>query len=422
MNGVPPTAAEEWRRHWTLALSAMIGLSFYSFMTPAAGLFFDPLHREFGWSRTQLSAGMTIGAVLSFFLSPFVGALIDRWGSRRLALPGIVATSAAIAAFGFANGAIAQWLLLWGVWALVSMAVKSTVWSNAITGVFSTSRGLALGVTLSGTAAAQVILPPVCNWLITDYGWRTAFVVLGLGWGGVTLIFAVFFLFDLHDHKRAEPSQQPAGTSVKAGLPGLTIAEAWQNPSLWKTAVSTLLIMTVTMAVVVHQFPIIVDAGMSRADAAWIGSMVGVAGITGKLISGWLLDRVHTRWVGGVTLASTAVAYPLLIEGIATPTLVVVSMLISGYAAGTKIQICNYLTVRYAGMRNFGAIFGVMASVMALAGGAGPVLGGLAYDQAGSYAPLLWLGVVFSIASAALVFTLGPYPDWTSRRAEQAFA
>ena len=47
--------------------------------------------------------------------------------------------------------------------------------------------------------------------------------------------------------------------------------------------------------------------------------------------------------------------------------------------AGTKIQICNYLTARYAGMRNYGAIFGTMASMIALAGAIGPIIGGIAY-------------------------------------------
>lgn len=406
------TAADEWRRNWPLVLAAGIGVSFFSFMSPALGLFFDSLHAEFGWSRTELSVGMTFGALLTVFGSPFVGRLIDRFGSRRLALPGLVLTALTIAAFGLANGSIGQWIALWLAFGVISLTVKTTVWSTAVSGVFSTSRGLALGVALSGTALAQVIVAPLGNWLIETQGWRAAFAWLGLGWGGVTLLLCALFLFDVHDQRRETAKVAGGSKAVLADLPGLSIAQAWHDRSLWRVAVATLLTLMVTIAISVHQFPIIVDAGMTRADAAWIGSLVGVAGIVGKITTGWLLDRFHARWVGGITLSATAFAWPLLIKDYASDGLVIFAMLVSGYTAGTKIQVCNYVTARYAGLRNFGAIFGFMASMIALAGAIGPIIGGLAYDRAGSYAPLLWGGCLISLASGALILSLGRYPDW----------
>jgi predicted MFS family arabinose efflux permease len=406
------TARQEWQRQWLLVFAASIGVSFFSFMSPALGLFFDPLHAEFGWSRTELSLGMTFGAIITVFGSPFAGSVIDRWGSRRLALPGLVATACVIAAFSQASGSVAQWIGLWLIFGVISLAVKTTVWSTAVAGVFSASRGLALGVTLSGTALAQVIVAPLGNWLITTQGWRAAFVWLGLGWGGIALVLSFLFLFDVHDQRRTAAKSGSAAMAEAADLPGLTIPEAWRDSSLWRVAISTLLILTVTIAVSVHQFPIIVESGLTRAEAAWIGSLVGIAGIVGKLITGWLLDRFHVRWIGGITFASTAVAYPLLIKGVSGTAVIVAAMMISGYAAGTKIQIANYLTARYAGIRNYGAIFGFMASMIALAGAVGPIFGGIVYDLSGSYAPLLWVGAALSVISGALVFSLGAYPVW----------
>lgn len=407
------TAREEWQRHWLLVVAASVGVSFFSFMSPALGLFFDSLHAEFGWTRTELSMGMTFGAIITVIGSPFAGTIIDRWGSRRLALPGLALTALSIAAFSLVDGSMAQWIGLWLAFGVLSLAVKTTVWSTAIAGVFSTSRGLALGVTLSGTALAQVIVAPLGNWLIATQGWRAAFVWLGLGWGAVAFLLSLLFLFDVHDHRRKAVADGTAVTGEAAVLPGLTIPEAWRDTSLWRVALATLLILMITIAVTVHQFPIIVEAGLSRDQAAWIASLVGVAGIVGKLVTGWLLDRFHVRWIGGITFASTAVAYPLLIKGVAGPAVIVLAMLVSGYAAGTKIQICNYLTARYAGIRNYGAIFGFMASMIALAGAIGPIIGGVAYDLAGSYAPLLWGGAVLSIISGGLILSLGAYPDWT---------
>jgi predicted MFS family arabinose efflux permease len=413
LSPLPLTAKQEWKANWLLVVAASVGVSFFSFMSPGLGLFFDSLHAEFGWSRTEMTIGMTFGAIITVCGSPFAGSLIDRWGSRKLAIPGLILTSAAISGFSFANGSIVQWVALWLAFGIITLAIKTTIWSTAVAGVFSTSRGLALGVTLSGTALAQVIVAPLGNWLIETQGWRAALIWLGLGWGSVALLFSLFFLYDIHDHRRAATKANGGVAAEIPDLPGLTLAEAWRDSSLWRVAIATLLILSITIAVTVHQFPIIVEAGLTRQDAAWIGMLVGIAGIVGKLVTGWLLDRYHAKWIGGITLASTAIAYPLLIKGVATPEFIIFAMMISGYAAGTKIQICNYLTSRYAGLRNFGAIFGFMASMIALAGALGPIMGGIAYDQSGSYTSLLLVGSLISIISGALIFSLGRYPDWS---------
>ncbi|HYD06008.1 MAG TPA: MFS transporter, partial [Reyranella sp.] len=81
-------AAAEWKGNWALVLAASVGFSFFSIMVAATGLFFEPLAREFGWSRTLLSSGPSIANILTAVLGPFLGALIDRYGSRRVVLPG----------------------------------------------------------------------------------------------------------------------------------------------------------------------------------------------------------------------------------------------------------------------------------------------------------------------------------------------
>jgi len=406
------SAHDEWRRNWTLVLAATIGFSFHSVMAVATGVFMDPLGQEFGWNRAQQSSGVSIASGVAMVLSPFFGALIDRWGTRRLAIPGLALTSISVASFALTNGSMTQWFALWTIYALVALAVKSTVWTAAVASVFSASRGLAIGVTLGGTALAQIIIPPLANWLIADFGWRGAFFWLGIGWGSIALVLSVLFLYDAHDQRR---QLREAGADPGAAAPvlsGLSISEAWRDAALWRIAISTFVIMVVTFALVVHQFPLLVEAGISRENAAFLASLTGVAGVAGKLVTGWLLDRYRANLVGGLTLSSAAIAFALLLEPLRTPTLIVVAMVIIGYASGTKLQICGYLTTRYGGMRNFGKIFGTMASIIALGTGLGPVLGGFVYDLYGSYAPFLVAGMAGSLLSGLLIFGLGRYPEW----------
>ncbi len=89
---------------WKLVLASAVGFSFFSVLLAGTGLFFEPLRKEFGWNRSLLSAGPAIATLVTALLSPFYGALIDRVGSRRLALPGIVMVMASMSAFAFASG------------------------------------------------------------------------------------------------------------------------------------------------------------------------------------------------------------------------------------------------------------------------------------------------------------------------------
>lgn len=404
------SAAREWRDRWPLVLAAAIGFSFHSVMTAYTGLFIGPVGEEFGWTRTQVTAGLSLSSITVTLLSPFFGVLIDRWGTRRLALPGLVMKAAVVAGFGLVSASVTQWLLIWFVYALTSMAVKSTVWTTAVAGVFSAGRGLALGVVMSGTALAQIVVPPLGNWLIGEFGWRGAFSWIGFGWGGVAFILCVFFLFDAHDDARR--ARAAGDEPARVDLPGLTIAQAWRDVALWRIAISTFVMMLFTIALIVHQIPILEEASVSRTTAAWLASLAGAAGIAGKLITGRLLDSFSPNRVGGITLGAASLGFALLLEPFRTPGVIVVAMLINGYASGTKLQICAYLTSRYAGMKYFGTIFSVMASLIALGSGLGPVIGGIAYDWNGDYTPLLAAGIAGSLFSAALILGLGAYPDW----------
>lgn len=399
---------DEWKANWPLVLAASLGFSFFTIMIASSGLFFGPLQTEFGWSRTLLSSGPSIASILTAVLGPFAGALIDCYGSRRVVLPGLILTIISVMSFALTSGAELQWVGLWVVFGIVAVSIKSTAWTAAVLGVFDRSRGLALGLTLSGTAVAQIVVPPLANWLIMTVGWRAAFVWLALGWGGLTFLTCVFFLFDANDRPRA-PRQAGSGQADLA-VSGLTTREALRDSALWRLAISNFLVMLLTMGLTIHVFLILTEAGISRSSAAWLTSLSGVAGICGKLITGFLLDRFKPNWTGGITLGAAALAFLLLDQGRSSPTVIVIAMLVNGYAAGTKTQITGQLTAAYGGMKNFGKIYGVMAALMALAAGLGPALAGAIYDHFGSYGPFLMIGVIGCVLGGALMISLPAYP------------
>jgi predicted MFS family arabinose efflux permease len=409
------TARQEWTRGWTVVVAAFVGFSFFSMMTAGAGVFMGPLIHEFGWSKAQASSGISIAGITTAVLSPFFGILIDKWGTRRLALPGLVLMSLLTAAFALNTGSFALWTAMWLIYGLVGLSIKSTVWSTTIASGFDAVRGMALGVMLCGAAFAQMVTPPLANWLIAEFGWRMAFVWLGLGWGAFAFAICVPFLRDLH---RSAARRLPGDDAASPEIPGLTVAEAWRDRALWQIGISTFLMMLLTIGLMVHQFEIMREAGISRANAAWLTSLFGAGGIVGKLVTGVLIDRYPPNWIGGLTLASAALAFLLLMSQFTTPALIVVAMAVNGYASGTKLQITGFMTTRFAGLRNFGKIFGMMAALIAAGSALGPVLAGRIRDVTGEYTVFLIAGVVGSAICGLLILTLPRYPAFRQREIE----
>jgi predicted MFS family arabinose efflux permease len=407
----------ELRRHWPLVLAASIGFAFSSIVSVTTGLFMQPLGDEFGWGRTLQASGASITAVLTFLMSPLFGLLIDRWGTRMMALIGIVFAGLIISGFSQATGSPVQWMIMWGVYAFAGVMIKSTVWTAAVSSVFTRDRGLALGLTLSGTAVAQAIMPPITELLISNFGWRNAYIGLGMGGGTIAFIACYFLLFDGYAMAKAEAKRSGPAKGPLLDVPGMNVTEAWKSSIFWRIGLSTFIMMVVTIALNVHQFEILRSAGVDRTSASLYSSVAGIAGILGKLATGWLLDRYHVRWVGGLTLGSAMFAFALLMLPNLSVAIILVAMTINGYSAGTKLQIASYLTSAYGGLRHFGAIFGVIASLIAAGSGLGPVLAGYMYDRFGSYDNFLMIGIAGSLVSAMLIMSLGKYPDWSGKKA-----
>jgi predicted MFS family arabinose efflux permease len=417
------SAVKEWKSSWTLVLASAIGFSFFSVMLAGAGLFIEPLSKQFGWSRTLVSSGASVATITTAVLSPFVGYLVDRFGTRRIALPGVLLTMLSVAAFGLVSGSAVQWIALWFFFGVVSSTIKSTAWTAAVVGVFERSRGLALGLTFSGTALSQMIVPPLGNFLINEFGWRAAFVWLSIGWGSITFLLCLLFFFDIHDRAAGRRSEETAKAKRAAlHLPGLTPRQALGDWAIWRLAISNFIVMVVTIGFTFHQIPILTEAGVARSYAVWLVSLGGVTAIIGKLATGLLLDRFRPNWIGGITLGITAFAFAFLMDGLRSPVLIVIAMLVNGYAAGTKTQITGYLTARYGGMKSFGVIYGAMAALLALASGLGPTTAGKIYDVYGGYEPFLAAGAVCCFIGGLLIMSLPKYPVWENEHPNEPAA
>lgn len=416
VNHSPTANRSEWRESWPSVLAAMIGMSFYSVITYSLSTFIGPLEREFGWSRTALSSGLTIFAAISMLGGPFVGLAVDRLGTRKIAISCLILSGGAFAAFSTLNGSLVQWTALYVAYGIFALGIKSTVWSAGISSIFSRGRSLALAVMLSGSAIGQTLAPIIAHTLINAFGWRAAYIWLGLGWAGIGLILTVFLYFDAHARKartaaKAPPSDRPQATAVI--LPGLTIPQAIRDIRVLRIAAATLLAAVVGSGVTVHLVRIVSETGIAMDRAVEIAALAGIAGIVGKLGCGWLLDRVQGSVIPFLGFAVGSLGHFLLIGLFAGTLPMVIGVMCIGFSSGAGLQISTYLISRYAGLRNFGTIMGTIASMMMAGTAIGPLFAGIIHDATGSYDLLETIAAPAMFVAALLFIGLGPYPVFT---------
>jgi len=402
---VRSAALREWREGWTLVLAATFGVSLGGLQIYSTGLFLQPLEREYGWSRSEISGAMAVPAIMGVLFSPFFGMLIDRWGARALALPGAMLCCASFAALSLAGPSILSWWLLWIAIGVASLCLKPTVWSTAVSARFVVSRGLALAVMLCGTGLASAIIPPLTNMLIDAFGWRGAYIGLGLVFG-VTVVPVLWLFF--HDARR-----NPSGPSAASSRPvsGLTAREGFRTRQFWQLGAAALLITAVIVGSVVHLVPILSDNGLPRGEAAFAAGLTGIFSVIGRLGVGYLFDRLPGPPVGAASVILPVVAAGLLLAfpGSLPAALIAIGFL--GLAVGGEYDSIIYLATRYFGMRSFGTLFGCIGSALLAGVGLGPIVAAAFYDRTGSYAPFLWGAIPLCLVTALLLGTLGRYPE-----------
>src|SRR5690606_4161925 len=368
----------------------------------------EPLEREFGWSRAEISTGLSLVSVIGVFGAPLFGYLVNRLGSRRIALPGTVFLCASIAALSLATSSIWSW---WGLWVLVALStlfMKPTVWSTAVSSVFNKSRGLALAVVLSGTGLGSALAPIVANYLIEHFGWRGAYLGLGLGAAVLVVPTMWFLFFDARDRLRLSPAGTKA--TAPAMLTGWSMAEGFRARQFYQLWAAALITTLIVVGFVVHLVPLLGDAGISRATAVSLAGVVGIMSIIGRLTVGYLMDRLPGPPVGTISVSLPIVAALILLAFPGSVPAAVVAVAVLGLSVGGEYDAIIYLCSRFFGMRNFAALFGWIASGLLAGMGLGPVLAGWIDARWGSYEMFLVAVIPMGLLAGLMIATLGKYP------------
>jgi predicted MFS family arabinose efflux permease len=401
------TARQEWSAHWGLVLAAMLGMSFATIPTVVLGQFIPPLQASFGWSRSEISAGLTVLALVSTPLAPFAGALADRFGSRAIAVPGMLLSALVYAGFGLISGTIWIWFAAWTAYALASLLIRSMIWNRAASNAFSANRGLALAVIMSGSSLGQIAGPVIAQFLIEGYGWRLAFASLGLGWGGIAFVCALLLF---REARVARPVPGAEAGTASPQVPGLTLKQALRDWRIVRIGFAILVASLMAAGFVVHLFPLLTGAGVGPIEAASLVAAMGGAGLVGQFATGWLADRSRGWLLPVLCFAIPTMGYIVTLLALAPGPLLWLGVAMVGYGGGAAMNITVILITRCAGLAHFGKIFGVISSCMGLGAGIGAMLAGAIFDATGSYDGFLISAAAAMALGALAHFRLAPEP------------
>jgi MFS family permease len=290
------------------------------------------------------------------------------------------------------------------------MAATVIPCSLVIANWFVSRRGAAMSGAFVGTSFGGMIMSPLANWIILNWGWRTAFLLSGAEI--LLLVVPVILLvirtrpaeMGLEPYRRGEDLQQTEDETW-----GVTVKEAISLPAFWQIATIMGVIGLVTGGLGNHSVAYLTDLGHSPTSAAFAWSVVMGVMIGGKLAFGPIADRWGAK--NAMLLGCCLIAISIIIVTRATPYWVVmVFSTLYGFACGAFMIVNALLTGHYLGMRHFGAVYGVLNLIATLGGAIGPVGAGIFFDTQATYLPVFYLFVVLMLGTAVVSALLKDTP------------
>jgi MFS family permease len=365
------------------------------------GVFLQPMATSMGWSRT----GISTAALLNFLgmgVGSFVwGALSDRLGTRTVVLIGGV-----LLGFGTVMASQAPTLghfqVYFGV--IVGFAAGSLYAPLTATTSrwFARNRSLAVALVSAGLGLGSTTTAPLARWIISNYDWRTAMLVIGdLAW--LVIIPAALLV-------REPPAPATTGApdpTAGAEGPEMTAVQALRTPQFAAIAFTYFACCAAHSGPIFHMVANAIDHGVSAMAAATVLSAAGLASLSGKIICGLVADRVGAKRVLVAGLALQAVAISLYLATRQLSHFYGVAM-VFGFAYGGIMPLYAIVVREYFGAKIMGTIFGAVGFASTVGMALGPLAGGWVYDAFGGYAWLFIASCGIGVGAVAIALTFRP--------------
>lgn len=406
----------EWALGWKLLLAAFVGASISGVEGRILGVLMKPMSEAYGWGRAEISLAplMLSGAVL--IMSPLMGSLADRYGSRTIVLYGIPLTALSLASTGLAGDNLLVFYALFTIAALVAPAAGPIVWSHGVASRFQKHRGLALGISMAGISALGTVVPIITHIAYSALDIQLTWALLGIYVFVLAFPLAWWFFFPgPGDKARQMQSSGPQSASV----PGMDFRGAVTSGLFWRLAMAMMITAFVCGTFHIHFVAMMTDRELGGMTAAALFGAMGPATFIGRLLGGNLLDRYFAPYIAAGTLMLPLMACVLMLLPETTVIVAIAIASLIGFALGMEGDVVAFLSARYFGLRHYGKIYGMLFGIYVLGSGVGAFVAGSIFDTTGSYHLAFVVFIPALLAAITLFATLARYPQHPTAVPEQ---
>jgi MFS family permease len=390
-------------------ICAALAIGFTSYIF---GMFTVPVTEEFDIPRATFNNGMIGLLVGGMIASPVIGKLLDRYPVRRIVVACALAFCAALVVTSRTNS---LWLMLVMITLPLAFGAAGcgVLAANTVTvRWFRRRRGRALGVVALSTSVGGFFAQPVTALLIDTFGWRDALLMIGVAPTAIFLLMAALLIRDRPTE--ATPGYQAEFEAVveqteeeAAAEQPWTTQQLLRSRNFWLVAIGIGLLFGIDQAVLVSQVAYFQDIGYDLQTTALLVSVKTISAIGGKLLIGYLADKVDLRIVfayvagSGMLLLGVYILQPafwLLLPAIA----------LLGIAVGGVFPAWSTINAWLFGARSYGSVMGLMAIIMQPFAIVTMRFIGQVYDRTGSYIPAFGLFIALALCAMVLIFFVRP--------------
>jgi MFS family permease len=383
----------------TLAIASGLYFSF--------PVFFVALVEEFGWSRGATAAAFSISSVVQGVISPLVGMLVDRLGPRRVMLGGACLLGVACT-LSSRIASLGSLYLMVGVLAAIGVCAVSWVPSGAlIARWFTERRGSMMGLAFSGMGAGVLVMGPLAQWLIAGHGWRTAYLVLGVG----TLVVLIPLIgVGIREAPAPPPRRSDEPEPTTAGDTRDDVGDALRTRAFWALFFAYLCTPLAVFSVVTHSVAFAVDHGFPRLFVAGIFGLTGLLSVVGRISFGFAADRIGRATSATISYGCTAAGTLCLLSLEVWPhaAALYAYALLFGLGFGARGPIITAIASQLFPGRRFGVIYGFLSVGNGIGGGVAPWFGGFVHDVTGSYRIAFLIAMGFCAVGSACFWLARP--------------
>jgi MFS family permease len=388
--------------HGWLVVAAAFAVTFVGFGSAYTfSAFLEPLQRDFGASRGSVSLVFSLAGFLYFGLGIVSGPLADRFGSRPLAVTGMLLTGLGLAAAGAARNLIEVYAAYGlGVGLGVGCAYVPAI--GAVQRWFVRRRGFASGLAVSGIGVGTLAMPPLATLLVDQFGWRGAYLALGALAAAVGGGMALLLENDPRARGLGPDGDPPQSRATAAPAEGASVGEAVRSRRFMALYAACLICSFGVFVPFVHLVPYAGDHGVAASTAVLLLGVIGVGSTAGRFFLGGLADRIGRQSSLLLMFVGMAIALSIWLVSTGVWSLAAFAF-VYGVFYGGWVAVLPAVVMDYFGGRNVSGIIGILYTSVAFGTLIGPSAAGFAFDLAHDYSLPILASVAANIVAAVIV-------------------